>query len=179
MYFEQIARLTAEHLNTHIAAYLQAIGTEFTGTDIATLIPPREIRVDSVVGGVFAAEIDELPLYAVDSLVKNIDPAGEDLYTYLYTGTIIGMVSGETSREVNQMIKRHEWAVEKFIREHLYLHMIQGTHFTITGFEFNGGSFSGGEQVIDDEDPTKLTWVDAFRIDVTWRVSEDGFSQHA
>jgi hypothetical protein len=178
VYFEQIAKITANHLNEHLPGYLSEIQTEFTGTEIVGLGPPQQIRVDSLVGGVFSAELDELPLYALDALTKGDDPIGEDLYTYQYLGHIVGMVSSDTSEEVTRIIKRHEWAVEKYIREHQYLHFFSDAHFRILQFDFIGSSFSGAESVLDDEDPTKLIWINAFRIDVAWRISEDGSDQH-
>lgn len=178
MYFEHIAKLTAQHLNEHIAGYLAAIAQEFAGTEITSLDLPKAVRVDSVVGGVFTAELDELPVYAVDSQVKAEDPEDDNLYTYIYNGTIIGMDTALTSLEVDRKIKRHEWAVEKFVREHPWLHEAVAPHFRVIGFAFVGSSFSGAEQVIDDQDPTQIVWVDAFRIDVRWKISEDGPSEH-
>ena len=179
MYFEQIAKVTADHLRLHLPTYLSQISQEFAGLDIVTLQPPNDISVDSLVGGVFAVPLENLPVYAVDALNKQPDPTIIDLYTYLYDGHIVGMVTANSAHDVDRQIKRHEWAVEQYVREHLFLHQLSGEHFTILGLEFIGSQFSGAEMAEDNEDTTLQVWVDAFVINVRWTVSEDGPIQHA
>lgn len=178
MFQEEIADLTADHLRTHIKAYLQAVQALHGGT--IKLQVPKTIETANLVGGVYNTSTGKMPAYAIDVLNKTFAGNPENLWLYNYEGHIAGVVAGLDEKSVNLIIKRHEEAAEKFVREHLNLHglvSLIGSDFTIIEFAFIGAAFSGAEELDTTNDVT--TWIAGFRIDLNWIVSEPGPSNHA
>jgi len=174
MYQEEVADLTAVHLRSHIGALLSSVSTIYA--DKVKLQKPKSIETANLVGGVYNANPDEMPAYAVDIISKafsGVSPEG--LWLYSYDGHIAGVISGGSEATVNAMIKRHEQAVEMFVKSHQHLHQTGstlGNDFKIIELGFSGAAFSGAEQVNAAND--RELWIAGFRIDLVWIVSEDG-----
>lgn len=181
MFQEALAKLTADHLRTHIQTYLEDIQGLYTGTDIITLSVP-EVSDKTLVGGVMSADIDRLPLIGVDCVEKQEIPSGESLYYYQYDGAIVGLVRGVDESLVDRTVKRYNRAIETFVKEHQYLHDIDtdnplNPEFSIREFLYTNTSFSGSIEVTLDDD-NKL-WVAGFTCNVAWFTSEDYYKQHS
>lgn len=180
MYFEQLARYTSDHLRTHIEAYLNLVNN--ASSEKIKLVVPKSIEPTSVVGGMFTEFNNILPQYGIDILDKVFIPdTSGDLFTYLYTGQINGLVHASTDDSVDKIAKRHAAAVEGFILDHLNLHEnyqapIHGT-FTMMEFNFAETQFSGAEDLGEVEG--SHTWMEGFSIDCSWLISEDGPRNHA
>lgn len=180
MYHEDLARLTADHLRAHIGAYLTAENARHT--EKVKLIVPKSIEPASVVGGMFTEFNNILPQYGIDVLDKVFMPDNSgDLFTYLYSGQINGLVHGSTQDSVDKLIKRHSAGVEFFIRNHLTLHESSQTplsaNFALLEFSYLQTQFSGAEDLGEVEG--SHTWMAAFSIDCAWLTSEDGPGLHA
>jgi len=176
MYHEQIAKLTADHLRTHIAAYLAEIEAEYLGTDKVTLVVPKSIDPASVVGGMMTEFDQILPQYGVDVLNKNLGAEIEGLFTYDYAGQINGIVSSTSRDSVDKLCSRHARAVEKFIKEHLFNLHSTDPNFTMIGIGFMGLDCSGAENLGTVND--REIWIAAFSINLIWATSEDTAMQH-
>jgi len=176
MFQEDLAAYTADHLREHIEAYVEAINNRFPATDREVVRTPVLIETSSLAGGVMAVELEKLPAYAVDCLDKQFIDVSENLYTYQYTGHIAGVVIANSQKSADHLVKRHESAVEKFIREHELLHKLTNADFTILRFYFLASAFSGAE--LEGETKRTQNWIAGFRCDVNWIVSESGPSQH-
>jgi len=177
MFHEKIAKLTADHLRTHIEAYLDIISAEYTGIEQSTLIVPKSIDPASVVGGMMTEFDQILPQYGVDVLSKILGEEIENLFTYDYLGQINGLVNSTSRESVDKICYRHARAVEYFIKQHQFLHNENNTNYRILGFGFAGLDFSGAENLGTVND--REVWVAAFSVNVIWATSEDGFVQHA
>jgi hypothetical protein len=178
MFAEEICKVTADQLRSHIGGYLAEIDSEFTGTEIVQLSVPKTIDVAAVVGGVIQELPSKTPAYAVDCLGYSFAGIAEDLYIYAYEGHISGLVAAGDEMTVNRMVKRHAKAVFKFIHNHLYLHndTTYSSKFRILGFEFADTAFSGSEMV--DDSNNRQIWLAGFRHNILWTLSQDGQSQH-
>jgi len=172
MFQEKIAKITADHLRTHIAAYLDEVNSQFEDNDIVKLVVPKKIEVAGQVGGVVNELPENLPHYAVDCLTKSFGGVREDLWTYSYDGHFAGMVSATNQSAVDKLTKRHAAAIEKFVRQHFHLHAYTDDDFTLLQMVFLASDFSGAEPV--GEVNGRELWLGAFRLDVTWGTSEDG-----
>lgn len=180
MYQEEVAKITADHLRTHISSYLATVQAIYT--DAIKLQVPKSIETDNLVGGVYNAEPQDMPAYAVDIIDKAF--AGTDLdalWIYTYGGHIAGVVSGGSEASVNMMIKRHEQAVEKFVRDHQFMHQQEnvfvGNDFRFKELRFIDAAFSGAELVTTGDQ--REVWMAGFRVDLAWDISESGPWQHA
>lgn len=175
MFQESIARETAEHLRTHLSGYLQTIAQSFTGSDRLTLKVPT-VGSTTLVGGVMQAKMEELPIIGVDCLEKQDVPSGESLCYYQYDGAIAGLFSASSSGDVDRIAKRQAGAVEKFIRDHRFLHELHPSDYMLREFLYVSTSFSGAIEIdLEDEKPL---WVDGFTMNVLWITSEDMYRQH-
>ena len=179
MFQEPIGKLTAEHLREHITGYLADIEAEHTGQDAIKLQVPT-ISDKTLVGGVMAADIDELPLMGVDCVEKQEIPSGESLYFYQYDGAIVGLIRGPDSSVTDRMVKRYAGAAERYVRDHLYLHRadldLVTEPFSIREFVYLKTSFSGSMEVQLEEQ--RLVWIAGFTCEVSWFTSEDAPRQH-
>lgn len=175
MFGERIAQETANHLRSHISAYLAEVNDQFTAE--VTLVVPKSIEVASVVGGMFTEYDSILPQYGIDVLNKVFLPEGLNLFTYQYEGQINGLVHGNSQAAVDHAIKRHAAAVELFLKRHEVLHELNTDNFSIVGMYFQTVQFSGAEDLGEVEGTQ--TWVAAFSLDLVWVTSENGPGQHA
>jgi hypothetical protein len=180
MYQEEVADITATHLRSHIASYLDTIQSRYA--DSIKLQMPKSIETANLVGGVYNATPKEMPAYVVDVLNKQFSgESTEGLWLYNYTGHIAGVVSGGNEATVNKSVKRHSQAVEQFVRDHQFMHQMEnqvvGNSFSFAELVFLSAAWSGAEMV--DEENNRQTWIAGFRIDVLWVISEEGPQQHA
>jgi len=174
MYQEEVANLTADHLREHIGVLLDE--TQAIYNDKVVLQNPKAIETANLVGGVYNADPTAMPAYAVDIIDKTFaGDASAGLWLYIYGGHIAGVLSGASESSVNAAIKRHEQAVERFVKSHNHLHSLAsalGNDFRIVELGFVGSAFSGAEQINAKDD--RELWIAGFRIDLNWVLSEDG-----
>lgn len=172
MFQEQIAKLTAEHLRTHIRDYLDTIDSKFSGTDKVELRTPQ-IDVRSLAGGLLVADLDKIPRYSVDCINKSLMQSTDSLWTYQYEGSIAGLISAGDLTSSDRMVKRHAGAVELFLKQHQFFKGIsQGDDFLVIELAFSSTNLSGSMEVEKD------LWVAGFSTSIFWAVSEDGPGQH-
>lgn len=179
MYQEEIAIITVEHLRSHIGDYLSELEARYG--DGVKLQNPKTIEHANLVGGVYNAALTAMPAYAIDITDKVFSGGtNNELWEYAYNGHIAGIVTGGSEAAVNTIVKRHEQAVEMFIKRHSFMHQTQnqvvGNDFRIVELGFVDAAFSGAEQV---QDAQRMVWVAGFRTTLIWIVSEDGPTQHA
>lgn len=178
MFQEEIADLTANHLATHIRAYLDAVQALYP--DNVVLQSPKSIETANLAGGVYNATPDEMPAIAVDIIDVEFSTAtAEGLWLYKYSGHIAEVVSGNSETNVNREIKRHQQAVEKWVNDHQYLHQLTstlGNDFKLIALGFLGSAFSGAEKVNERDD--RPMWIAGYRIDLEWFVSQPGPNDH-
>lgn len=175
MYYEQIGRLTAAHLRSHIKGYLDEVSAEFTGELSATLVVPKQIDISSAVGGMSSKFDQILPQYGIDVLGKTASTDDSSLWSHEYVGQINGMVHGGSRETVDLVIARHARAVDHFIHQHKLLHKYTDANFSIVEFVFANTEFSGAEDVGAEDKPI---WLAAFSTNVSWFTSEDGPDDH-
>ena len=177
MYGENVARYTADHLRTHIKDYLDEIAAEYASTNPVTLIVPKSIDVSSVVGGLIDSYDEILPQYGIDTLGKIPSQDDSALWSYEYPGQINGLIHGGSQEAVDLGIKRHERAIEQFIREHRLLHnyVDPAGDFSILEFVFATVDFSGAEDLTTNE---RSIWTAGFSVNCSWFTSESGPGQH-
>lgn len=177
MFQEQLAAQTAGHLRESISTYIEAINNKFAATKREVVRAPIKVDTDSLAGGVMAVEVKDLPAYAVDCLDKSFVQVTEDLYIYQYVGHIAGVVVANSKGSADHQVKRHEAAVEQFVREHELLHLYNTADFSLVRFVFVGSAFSGAE--LESDDKRSPIWIAGFRVDVQWFTSENGPVQHS
>lgn len=175
MYDEFISKYTADHLRTHINAYLSTVNNSLpTQIKLAT---PKSIESASVVGGLFTTFDEILPQYGIDIMGKTFIPEGRDLYTFEYLGQINGLVHAGSQQEVDKQVKRHSAAVELFVRNHQFLHQyVETNYFQLLEFTFLTVEWSGGEEL--PEVDGRSQWMAGFSMNVAWLLSEEGPGQH-
>lgn len=178
MYQEEVAKITTEHLRLHIVSYLDELEARYG--DGIKLQNPKSIEYANLVGGVYNAELTAMPAYAVDIVDKVFNGLTDSaLWEYAYNGHLAGIINASSEAAANTIVKRHEQAVEMFVKRHENLHSTQaqvtGNDFSLTGFGFVDAAFSAAEAV---QDGTKVVWVAGFRVTMVWIVSEDGPYQH-
>lgn len=178
MYQLDIADITADHLRGHIAAYLTRINASYDKP--ANLQVPQQIDTASMAGGVMAVRLDKLPAYAVDCIGKAVAGTSDNLIEFQYDGHIAGTILAPTKAEADILVKRHEAAVELFIREHMYLHQRHDTplsdKFMLREMGFVSSNFSGA--LLEKPDDEREIWLAGFVINMLWVTSEDGPQDH-
>lgn len=178
MWQEEIADYTASHLRSHIGAYLEAIEAE-KGDNIKLRVP-QGVETENLVGGVYSVDTKKLPAYAVDVMNKHyVGGGGDDAYLYSYEGHIAIIVSAASEAAANVTVKRHARAVERFVREHQFLHVTEVVvgQCSIHEFGFADMALSGAAKI--EETSKNIVWVAGARVDVVWVTRETGFGQHA
>jgi hypothetical protein len=181
MYHEELGKITSEHLREHIVPYLAELEVRYG--DGVKLSNPKAIEYANLVGGVYNTGLDEMPAYAVDVTQKRFSAiSNNNLWEYAYDGHIAGVVTGGSEKEVNTLVKRHEQAVEMFIKRHGNMHgteaQVVGNDFKIIELGFVDADYSGAE-LVQERTSQKKRWLAGFRITLIWIVSEDGPHQHA
>jgi hypothetical protein len=134
------------------------------------------------VGGVYNAELNAMPAYAVDVTNKTFSAVTDSgLWEYAYDGHIAAIISAGSEQAANTIIKRHEQACEMFVKRHQFMHQTQaqvaGNDFSIRTLAFADAAFSGAEEV--PAETNKYVWVAGFRISLVWILSEEGSNDHA
>jgi hypothetical protein len=175
MFQKDIAKITADHLRTHIKVYLDQVNAAYD--KLVTLEVPQTIDVASMAGGVMAVRLDKLPAYGVDCIGKAVAVTTDDLIEYQYDGHIAGTIVASDRDTADDLVKRHERAVETFIRDHQFLHQPQNLGFTLREMGFLSANFSGA--LLENVDDTKEIWLAGFVINLGWITSEDGPRQHS
>lgn len=179
MFQEDLAKITADHLRTHVAGYLASVAARYS--DVVPLVNPTEIIVASAVGGMIQEFDQILPKYAVDVFGKQFAESGEDLFTWQYSGQISGLISANSQDSADKLVKRHAASVEAFIMDHLHLHQTSSSpwvdNFYIVSFGFSNSDYSGAEfaGTVNDRE----IWIAGFSYDCIWLVSEHDSTQHA
>jgi hypothetical protein len=173
MYFKPIARITKDHLASHIETYLEEVNDP---SDTLSLAMPKVIEISSVIGGVIGQFDKTMPRYAVDCLGKTLSETNEDINTYVYNGQITGIVSGRSAQVVDDLIKAHCAACELFVKNHLYIDHADKSKFAIQAMGFVSANFSGAMEI--EKAPAAPVWIAAFDINISWLVSEDAAKQH-
>lgn len=187
MYNTQIATITRDHFAEHLRDLLD-LANAATGLPPVTLVMPKSLEVSSIVGGrTGVAGRETLPSVSIDSSGKQaLGTTDHDLIEYVYAGQIMGLVSGSNAQEVEQICKCYSAATELFIIEHLNAPFADSFDesnlpFRITEFGFAGSARFGAANVADDQKGAPASsryWVDGFRTEVYWKVSEMGYGQH-
>lgn len=179
MFQEDLAKITADHLRTHIAGYLATVAARYD--DSVTLVNPKEIVVASAVGGLIQEFDSILPKYAVDVFGKTYAATGEDLNSWEYSGQVSGLISANSQDTADRIIKRHSAAVETFILNHEGLHQAVDSSwnddFIILSFGFSGLDLSGAEYAGDVNG--REIWIAGFSFDCLWMTGEIEGRQHA
>lgn len=176
MYYDELAIITRDHLQTHIGAYLETIETAYS--DNIKLVIPKAIEVHNLVGGVYSVNVDQLPAYAIDVMRREFVSSADNDYLYQYIGHIGIIVKSGSEASANKTCKRHLKAVEKFVKEHQYLHEtdVVTDECYIHEFGFAGSALSGAAKV--DDEHNRESWVAGARVDVVWVTRETGWFQH-
>lgn len=179
MYFEYIAELTRDHIRTHLGAYLSDANTGHTKK--TALVMPKSFEASSYVGGLLGVTRDTLPALAVNADNKEFSGSDEDLFVYLYTGQIAGMVTSGDALDVERQAKRYAALMELFVKEHLRLPHDDALPFRIIEFAFQRVTFFGAADIQEQSTGknTNSYWIDGFLLDISWLVSEMGPGQHA
>lgn len=165
MFYKAIATQTADHLRTHLQAYLQI----YSDLNDVPLIMPKKIEVGSPIGGVIREE--DVPTYSVDCLAKvKGEDTDEDLNVWVYNGQITGLVAAGTGPAADLLAKGHAGVCERFVRQHMYL-PISGADFTVIEMAYTAVDISTALEVETD-------WLCGFRVEVWWKTSEDAAFQH-
>lgn len=177
MFQEQLAEEIANHFRTHIEAYLDIANNALPAEDRETVRAPKTVETASLAGGVFSVEPEKLPAFAVDVNNKVIAQVPSDLWLYQYSMQIAAVVSGQSQRGVDRLVKRYESATEYFFRQHELLHEFEptSTDFSVVRLVFDSVDFSGAEEVTIEQ---KSVWIDGFTVSGFLVVSENGPGQH-
>jgi hypothetical protein len=180
MYQEDVSKITADHLRSHIKAYLDEVSARYSGNKKLPLVVPKTIESASAVGGTMTEFNQILPAYGIDILNVSVSEDNSNLWSHQYDGQINGLVSGSSQSTVDGLIKRHAAAVEHFVRQHLLLHdghpSALSNDFRILNFLAGNLEFSGAEDLGETDGQT--LWLGAFSLNVIWLVSENGPDDH-
>lgn len=186
MFGEAIARITRDHCMEHLEVLLAAANALLEKP--VTLQMPKTFDISSIVGGrTGVAGRETLPSLSIDAPTKAYEGITEDdLWEFVYTGQILGMVSARSVDEAENIAKCYIAAMEQFVRLHLHAPFSasfneSGLTFSIVEFGWTRSNRFGAANLADTSEgqrPGATYWVDGFRLDVFWRVSERGPEQH-
>lgn len=174
-------------MREHMAGYLERVEADSSIIEPGIhLPPPKSFDVASFVGGVVGLKgKTDFPALSIDAYNKVISPSTEDLYGYRYDGHVTGMVGGTNPKVVEQQAKGYGSAIEMMIREHAYQPYGSGFDASVLPFMFIEFAFLRSEffgaastDVGDEKGRNTKLWVDGFRIEVAWAISEPGPGQH-
>lgn len=174
MFQKDIASITAAHLRDHIREYLDEINARYD--DPSTLAMPQSIEIASMAGGVMAVRLDKLPAYGVDCIGKAVAPTPENLIEFQYDGHIAGTIRATDRDQADDLVKRHQAAVELFILRHRFLHLPQHDHFMLQEMAFVSSNFSGA--LLENVGDNTEVWLAGFVINLVWITSENGPEDH-
>jgi hypothetical protein len=178
VYYEHVASLTRDHIRDHLRALLDEVNAE--SMNKVHLELPKGFEVSSILGGVVGMSRSSLPALAIDSASKQLAPDNDNVWTWLYNGQISGMVVADTPSLVETLSRRYAAAIEKFIKAHARSPFPAAYDpttypFRVSGFGLSTIDLIGAANVPEGE---QSIWVDGFRIEVAWKVIEEGPGQH-
>lgn len=181
MFYEQLAKITREHMRLHLPVYLAQVNAFYDKP--LKLDMPQRFDISTVVGGTVGVSKKTLPAFAITALERQFSSSEEDLWEYVYPGQISGMVSSNNAETVESIARRYAGAFELFINDHRRSPVPAGFDeatlpFRITGFGYTRTEFFGAAAIDEGEGAVIQTWVDGFRIDLLWEVAEAGPGQH-
>lgn len=178
MYQEPLAEQIADHFRSHIEAYLEATNNAFAASERSTVRAPKTIETASLAGGVFSVEPEKLPAFAIDVNNKTTAPVTEDVYAYQYEMQIAGVVTAQSQKEANRLVKRYEAGTEQFFKQHWMLHLFEPANFdfSVLRLVFQSANFSGAEAVTIGQD---TVWIAGFTVAGLIITSEGGPVQHS
>lgn len=183
MFYRLIAKHTRDHLRDHMTEYL---GTAEGLQDSDIRLPrPKRFDIGSFVGGVVGITLSDpksFPALALDALTRQWAGTDENFYAYRYDGHVTGMVVGTNPDLVERTAKGYLTALDLFCSEHAYIPLPDAFDKSTLPFsflEFAGirSEHFGAAQVTSEEGATD-TWIDGFRLEIAWTVSEPGNGQH-
>ena len=175
MYYEEIEKWTRSTLISHLPLLLAEEMDSHPDSLVLTM--PVSFDMSSVIGGVTRVARDTLPQYAVECATKRLDATGEDIPTYIYTGTLTLMIGDVSPARVDAITKRHATCVEKWINSHLNPFPIGDdveTNYWIQEMSFAYSAFSGAmpmEQSASNQQDVEF-WVSGVELGLLWRVAE-------
>lgn len=175
MYFEQLSIAVKDHIRTHLADYIAVGNVGFEKP--VKLVMPRSFTAASFVGGTIGLHRDTLPALAVNFDTKDQSPTDENLWSYMYSGALVGMVGANNGDDVERLAKRWEAMLERFVREHQVPPTPTDSPFLIVQLGFSRSQFFGAAQIPTKEGEQPL-WVDGFVIEVACLLSEQGPGTH-
>jgi hypothetical protein len=179
-----VGSITRDHIREHLPTYLEQASAL---QDMAIRLPlPKSFEVASFVGGVAGVkDRNDFPALSIDAYSKTASSTNEDFYIYRYDGQITGMVASDNPETVEQLAKGYETALEMFIRDHVYEPVSASFNkasipFKLLEFGYVRSEFFGAATVEPEQEKgrNRRMWIDGFRIELAWLVSEDGAGQH-
>lgn len=179
MYYEQIAKITREHIRAHLPAYLAQVNALYDRPIKLDL--PQRFDIATLVGGSVGVSRKTLPAFAITAFERAFSNSDEDVWSYLYSGQISGMVASTDSAEtVESIARRYAGALEMFINDHRERPVLADWDPTDYPFRFKGLGYSRTEffgAAVVEEGSVNL-WIDGFRVDILWELIEAGPGQH-
>lgn len=177
MYFSEIVRYTREHYLEHLPSLIADCKAQYS--DNIPVIAPVTLDIASAVGGVIKLARSTLPQYAIDCSNKEpLDTDPDNLYLYGYTGQFQFLCSASNPDTAEEVARRHAWMFEKFCKEHANLHIYSFTGGTIQELNCFGTDLVGSMNLNPEGSPDGELWVAGGSMDISWKVSENGYYQH-
>jgi hypothetical protein len=180
VFYEQLAKLTRAHMQEHFTEYAALVNAHYD--QVIQLDIPRTFEISTIVGGVVGISRDTMPAFAISANKRSFLDDDEDVWSYLYTGQISGMIgTTETAERVESMVRRYAGIFEMFIQNHRRLPA--SAAFDESQYPFRIKSFAAGDTEFLgaanlDEAENMRIWIDGFTIEIAWEVVEAGPGQH-
>lgn len=178
-FYEQVAKLTRAHINTHLRDYLDTVNALYD--EQIQLDLPKRFDISTIVGGVVGVSRETTPAIAISANERSFSNDEDDVWSYIYSGQISGMVSSlDSANVVESLVRRYAGALETFINEHKREPVAVGYNWALSPFIIKGIGYSRTEffGAANVEEGELNVWVDGFRIDLAWSVIEPGPGQH-
>lgn len=174
MYYEEIEQWTKAHLLSHLPTMLAAKQAKYT--DGIKMEMPKFIDLSTLVGGIMNVARDSLPQYAIDCVSKELASDGDSLWDFVYQGSITVVVGDTTAARADAKCKRVAAVIEQFLNTHQFPTATL-PEATILSVRWAATSFSGSLELVDSKSKV-TTWISVAEIQLAWKVSERGPSQH-
>lgn len=182
MFEEQLAKLTRTHYQEHLAAYMAALAPAYDTK--VNLVLPRRFDISSVVGGTVGISQTTLPAFAITALEKQLAATDDDVWSYLYSGQLAGMVMAPNAEIVESIARRYAGTFEMFLNDHRRAPVKAAVDENALPFRLKSMGFIRteffGAATLDAVEPEKTPeiWIDGFRTDFFWETIEAGPGQH-
>lgn len=184
-FYRQIAQLTRDHMRDHMRELLDYAETQ---QDSPVKIPvPKRFDIATYVGGVVGITVtkrDDFPALALDALTRISAATNENVNAYRYDGQVTGMVTSDNPEVAERQAKGYLTAVDTFCAAHRLFPVpdpavFPTLDFTILEFVCLRSEHFGAARVeAEIKGSTREVWVDGFRHELAWIVSEPGSGQH-